>query len=124
MGQKAYSLLHKLAPRRALTFACFTGSAATNSAAPARSTALSVNGNATSCKNQQEQVPASQPNLAYFESQQSFDNPRAKPRKASFVEKPIRQSKKQRSESTVVRARLTRAMARLDGPKTKFQMMH
>ena len=110
--------------QRALTFGCVTGSAATNSAAPARSTALSVNGDANSCKNQQEQEPASQPNLAYFESQQSFDNPRAKARKASFVEKPIRQSKKQRTESKAVPARQTRAMARQDGPKTKFQMMH
>lgn len=110
------------------TPSCHTGSAATSSAAPARSTALSVNGDAHSCKNQQEHeqdlVPASQPNLAYFESQQSFDDPRAKPRKASFVEKPIRQYKKQRTDSKAVPARQTRAMAKQDGPKTKFQMMN
>lgn len=102
----------------------FTGSAATNSAAAARSTALSVNGDAFSSKEPKEQVPDSQPVLAYFESQQSFDNPRAKQRKASFVEKPIHQSKKQRTDSKAVPARQTRAMARQDGSKTKFQMMH
>lgn len=72
-----------------------------------------------------QEAPASQPNLVYFESQQSFDNPRAKPRKASFVEKPIRQSKKQRTDSKAAHApaRQTRAMAKQDGAKTKFQMM-
>ncbi|KAL3147735.1 hypothetical protein ABBQ32_002477 [Trebouxia sp. C0010 RCD-2024] len=101
----------------------YKGSAATNSAAAGLSTALSVNGDAFSCKDQKEQVPDSQPNLAYFESQQSFDNPRAKPKKASFVEKPIHQSKKQRTDSKAVPARQTRAMAKQDGSKSRFQMM-
>ena len=97
------------------------GSEATCSAAPAQSAAQSVNG----CAKQTApcQVPESQPNLVYFDSQQSFDNPKAKPRKASFVEKPIRQSKKQRTDSKPAPARQTRAMAKQDGSKTKFQMM-
>ncbi|KAL3142135.1 hypothetical protein ABBQ32_004752 [Trebouxia sp. C0010 RCD-2024] len=98
------------------------GSASTNSAA-GRSTALSVNGGAFSWKDQKGQVPDSQPKVAYFESQQSFDNPQAKPRKASFVENPIHQSKKQRTDSNAVPARQTSAMAKQDSSKTRFQMM-
>ncbi len=57
-----------------------------------------------------------------------MDNPKNKPRKASFVEKPIRQSKKQRTDLKAnasgmpPRQHVTRAMA--NGTKTKFQMMN
>ena len=59
-----------------------------------------------------------------------MDNPKNRPRKASFVEKPIRQSKKQRTDSKTAandmppRQHVTRAMAKADGTKTKFQMMN
>ena len=76
-------------------------------------------------------VPATQPadKFAWAESQQSMDNPKNRPRKASFVEKPIRQTKKQRTEPKNAssgmppRQHVTRAMAKMDGTKTKFQMM-
>lgn len=69
-------------------------------------------------------------NFAWVESQQSMDNPKNKPRKASLVEKPIRQSKKQRTDLKAsasgmpARQHVTRAMAKADGTKTKFQMMN
>ena len=61
-----------------------------------------------------------------------MDNPINRPRKASFVEKPIRQTKKQRTDSKnesaglPPRQHVTRAMtkAKNDGGKSKFQMMH
>ena len=76
-------------------------------------------------------VPPSQPkdNFAWVESQQSMDNPKNKPRKASFVEKPIRQFKKQRTDLKAdasgmpARQHVTRAMAKANGTRTKFQMM-
>ncbi|KAL0032517.1 hypothetical protein WJX77_004843 [Trebouxia sp. C0004] len=74
------------------------GSENTNSAVHGQSAAMSFNGSVISPSH--PHVPPAQPkdNFAWVESQQSMDNPQNKPRKASFVEKPIRQSKKQRTD--------------------------
>jgi len=94
-----------------------------------QSAAMSFNGSVISPNH--PHVPASQPkdDLVWVESQQSMDNPKNRPRKASFVEKPIRQTKKQRTDSKngstgMPPRHVTRAMAKADGTKTKFQMMH
>ena len=106
------------------------GSENSNSAVHGLSAAMSVNGSVISPNH--AHLPHSQhkESFAWVESQQSMDNPKNRPRKASFVEKPIRQSKKQRTESKTAandmppRQHVTRAMAKADGTKTKFQMMN
>lgn len=95
-----------------------------------QSAALSVNGRSVISPNHPN-VPASQPkdNFVWVESQQSMDNPKVGHKKASLVEKPIRQFKKQRTDcknelaGMPPRQHVTRAMAKADGIKTKFQMM-
>ena len=101
--------------------------------------ALSANeGSVISPKPDQPEVPLSLANekFVYIESQQSMDNPKAKPRKASHVENPIYQSaKKQKTEKENSNAganhppsakkaqRVTRAAAKADNAKSKFRMM-
>jgi hypothetical protein len=105
------------------------GSENTNSAVHGQSAAMSFNGSVISPSHPHAQPSQPKDNFAWVESQQSMDNPKNKPRKASFVEKPIRQSKKQRTDikanaSGMPARHVTRAMAKADGTKTKFQMMN
>ena len=71
------------------------GSAGTESANADHAMAMSGNEvSITIPKPYQPEVPSSQPieKTVWIESQQSMDNPRARPRKASFVQQPIFQS--------------------------------
>ena len=94
-----------------------------------QSAAMSVNGSVISPNHPHVLDSQQKESFAWVESQQSMDNPKNRPRKASFVEKPIRQSKKQRIDSKTAasdmppRQHVTRAMAKADGIRTKFQMM-
>ena len=115
------------------------GSEGTVSEAADQGMAMSGNeGSVISPKPDQPEVPSSlaDEKFVYIESQQSMDNPRAKPRKASHVKKPIHQSaKKQKTEREVSNAgtqsalpakkaqRVTRAAAKADNSKSKFRMM-
>ncbi|DBA83197.1 TPA: HORMA domain-containing protein [Trebouxia sp. C0005] len=106
------------------------GSEITNSAVHGQSAAMSFNRSVISPSHLHAQPSQPKDNFAWVESQQSMDNPKNKPRKASLVEKPIRQSKKQRTDLKAsasgmpARQHVTRAMAKADGTKTKFQMMN